>query len=274
MKNNAIIAGVIFSLLALFWYFGSDGSIENYVQNADILTLEAKYTAADIMEKHQKELIGSSGRTFQEPTLQFHPYLLMNVKYVDKNHKTKQGLLIWSQIDGEMVLNTDTWEQTRGFEDALQAGASALEFRVLNALAAHNGTQNKSQLQSELNLELDSLNALLNSIKQKQLIVIKGNDVSLHFENPLFHVSPQTKMAVAPVVKPNREGKKLGARYSRSKIERTAKAAFGEEFTIRDAEEIYLPVLRISLQNPDGSLLITDWNALTGNKIYTGSVRR
>ena len=272
--KNALIIGIIISLLTLYWYFGSDGSLESYVQNADILTLEAKYTAEDIIEKHQKELLGNKDRTFQEPSLQFHPYLLMNVKYVDKNQKTKQGPIIWSQMDGEMVLNTETWEQTRGFEDAIQAGASALEFRVLNVLAAHNGSQTKAQLQNELNLELDSLNALLNSMKQKQLIVIKGNDVSLHFENPLFNVPPQTKMALAPVIKPNREGKKIGARYSRSKIERIAKAAFGDEFTIRDMEEIYLPVLRIPLQNADGTLLITDWNALTGSKIYSGPVKR
>jgi hypothetical protein len=28
-----------------------------------------------------------------------------------------------------------------------------------------------------------------------------------------------------------------------------------------------VPVLRLSLQNPDGSLLITDWDAVTGEEI-------
>lgn len=266
MKKVLILTGIIAAGI-FFWFYVSEGTIESYVQNADILTLEARYSADEIMEKHQPELIGTTGRVYQEPVLQFHPYLLMNVKYVDKNHKTKQGPLIWSLMDGEMVLNTETWEQTRGFADALQSGATPLEFRLLNALASRNGSLTKEQLQKELNLEQEALSALINSAKQKQLIVVKGHEIALHFENPLFNVPPQTKMAIAPVIKPNREGKKVGARFTRSKIERTAKAAFGEEFAVRDAEELYLPVLRISMLNPDGTILITDWNAVTGNKI-------
>lgn len=272
MKKYAIVLAIILGGIGLYWLTSNEGA--HYVQNSDLLTLEARYTAEEIMESHRKDLIGSTGRTFQEPTLQFHPYLLMHVKFVDKNHKTKEGLLIWSQIDGEMVLNTETWEQTRGFSDALYAGATPLEFRALNVLASKGSSLGKEPLQKELGLEPDALNALLNSLKQKQLVVIKGNDIALHFENPLFNVSPQTKMARTPVIKALREGKKISPRYSQAKIERIAKAAFGDEFTIREAEEIYLPVLRISMQNPDGSLLITDWNALTGNKIYSGPVRR
>lgn len=252
---------------AAVWFYFSDGSIEKYVQNGDLLTLETRFTADEIMEKHQGELLGSSNRTFQEPAYQFHPYLLLNVKYYDKNHKTKQGALIWSQIDGEMVLNTETWEQTRGFSEAINAGATPLEFRVLNALAEAKGTLTREKLQKDLNLEQDPLSALLESLKQKQLIVAKGNEISLHFENPRFNVPPQTKMGSSLVVKPHQQGKKLPIRYSKSKIEKIARAAFGNEFTILSTEEIYLPVIRLSLLNLDGSFLITDWNAITGKQV-------
>jgi hypothetical protein len=261
---------------SLYWFLAEDGtySVEKYVQNGDLLTLETRFTADEIIEKHKNELIGNSGRSFQEPVFQFHPYLLLNVKYYDKNHKTKQGAIIWSQMDGELVLNTETWEQTRGFADTINANATPLEFRVLNALADNKGTLFREKLQKDLSLEIDPLNALLDSLKHKQLIVLKGNEVSLHFENPKFNVPPQTKMTSSLVTKPNHQGKRLSAKYGKSKIERIAKAAFGNEFTIIDSEEIYLPVLRIPLLNPDGSVLITDWNAITGDKINLGPVIR
>ena len=264
------------AFVTFLYFYLADGtySVEKYVQNGDLVTLETRFSAEEIMEKHKDELIGNSGRTFLEPSIQFHPYLLLNVKYCDKNHKTKQSALIWSQIDGEMVLNTDTWEQTKGFAEAINAGATPLEFRLLNSLADSRGFLSKERLQKDLGLEQEPLLALLDSLKSKQLIVIKGNDVYLHFENPKFNVPPQTKITSTLVTKPYIQGKKLSAKYGRSKIEKIAKSAFGTDFTILDSEEIYLPVLRISMQNSDGSLLITDWNAITGNKLQLGIVTR
>lgn len=264
------------AFVTFLYFYTTDGtySVEKYVQNGDLVTLETRYSAEELMEKHKEELIGNSGRSYQEPTVQFHPYLLLNVKYCDKNNKTKQSALIWSQMDGEMVLSTDTWEQTRGFAEAINAGATPLEFRLLNALAESRGLLSKEKLQKDLGLDAEPLLALLDSLKNKQLIVVKGNDVYLHFENPKFNVPPQTKISSALVTKPYTQGKKLSARYGRSKIEKIAKSAFGTDFTILDSEEIYLPVFRISMQNTDGSLLITDWNALTGNKLQLGIVTR
>ena len=264
------------AVLTFLWFYTTDGSysVEKYVHNGDLVTLETRYSAEELMEKHKDELIGNTGRIYQEPTVQFHPYLLLHVKYCDKNNKTRQSAVIWSQMDGEMVLSTDTWEQTRGFAEAINAGATPLEFRILNALADSRGFLSKEKLQKDLSLEVDPLLALLESLKTKQLIVVKGNDVSLHFENPKFNVLPQTKVTAALVTKPYRQGKKLSSKYSRSKIEKIAKSAFGADFTILDSEEIYLPVLRISMQNTDGSLLITDWNAITGNKVQLGIVTR
>lgn len=262
--------------IGLYYFYEAEGpySVEKYVQNGDLLTLETKVSAEEIMDRHKEELIGTSGRTFQEPLMQFHPYLLMQVKYFDKNHKTKQGSLIWSQMDGEIVLNTDTWDQTRGYCEAIIANTTPLEFRILNALADNKAPLAREKMQKDLNMEANPLNALLDSLKNKQLIVVKGQEIALHLENPRLNVLPQTKMNSSLVVKPYRQGKKLSPRHSKSKIERTAKAAFGNEFTILETEEIYLPVIRISMLNPDGSLLITDWNAITGNKLHLGPVLR
>lgn len=274
-RYSAIFLSLLGLAGGLYW-FSENGShsLESYIQNSDLLTLETRYTADAIMNMHKAELIGNSGRTFQEPSLQFHPYLLLDVKYYDKNHKTRQGHVIWSQVDGEMVLNTANWEQTRGFADAINANATPLEFQLLNALADNRGTLSREKIEKELGLAQDPTNALINSVKQKNLVLVKGNDVILHFENPLFHVPPQTKMDQELVIQPYRQGKKVPALYSRSKIERIAKAAFGEEFTIRHVEEIYLPVIRIGMLNKDGSFLSADWNALTGQKMNTKSILR
>lgn len=268
MKKLLIIGVILLVAYLVFW--NSDGDLINpikrYVENQDVLTLEAKYTPDAIMEKHRKELLGDGQRSFLDPTLKFFPYLLMEVKYVD-NKKTKEGVALWSQIDGEMVLNTDTWEKTRGFEDAINAGANAADFRLLNILAA-NGPLSRERLQKELNLDEDSLNALIDGGLRKQLILSKGNEIQLHFENPKFLVNPQTKMTQWIVNKPFSQGKKISPNYSQSKIEKGAKAAFGNGFSVKSVKEIFLPVYSILVQNSDGSVLISDWNAINGERIH------
>ncbi len=97
-----IVAGLSF---VLYWFYTTDG-VESYVQNSDLQSFETRYTADDIIEMHKKELIGVSGRTFQEPVVQFHPYLLLNVKYYDKNHKTKQEDLAMRSTQVPPLLNS------------------------------------------------------------------------------------------------------------------------------------------------------------------------
>lgn len=265
------LKGIILLLLltgAFFWYAESDlfSPVKRYVENQDVLTLEAKFSPESIMETHKRELLGEGSRSFQEPALKFFPYLLMEVKYVD-NKKTKEGVILWSQIDGEMVLNTDTWEKTRGFEDAINAGATATDFRLLNLLA-EKGPLTRERLQKELNIEEDSVNAIIESSLKKQLILSKGNEIQLHFENPKFLVTPQTKMTQWIVNKPFSQGKKVSPNYSQSKIEKTIKAAFGSGFSIKTIKEIFLPVYTLPVLNEDGSVLNSDWNAINGLRIH------
>lgn len=268
MKKLLVVASIICLLSFFFWYSDNEYllPVKRYVENQDVLTLEAKYTPESIMDAHRKELLGESQRSFLEPGLKFYPYLLMEVKFVD-NKKTKEGVVLWSQIDGEMVLNTETWEKTRGFEDAINAGANAADFRLLNVLAAH-GPLTRESIQKELNIDEDSLNSLIDSGLRKQLILSKGNEIQLHFENPKFLVNPQTKMTQWIVNKPFSQGKKVTPNYSQSRIEKGAKAAFGNGFSVKNVKEIYLPVYSILVQNGDGSILISDWNAINGERIH------
>jgi hypothetical protein len=61
---------------------------------------------------------------------------------------------------------------------------------------------------------------------------------------------------------------KVAKRYSKSDIEKNAKAVFGADFTIRNSKEVFLPVYSIEVLNPDGSVLTTYWNALSGQRMY------
>lgn len=266
-----LVALFVFGGGYLFFVSQDSSPAFSYIRGSEILSLETRFTPDEIMEGHKKELlgtslIGSTNRSYKEPEVRYHPYLLFDVKYTDSKHKTRTAEILWSLVDGEMILNTEHFEKTKGFEDLIKAGATPDDFRLLNALAEQKGALSKEKLEKELSVTPDALNRMILQSKAKGLVVIRGSDVLLHFEDPLFFVTPETKMQHALVLKPFREGKKIPSKYSRTKIERIAKAAFGEEFNIREVKEVFLPVIRIAVQNPDGSLLITDWNALTGEK--------
>lgn len=241
--------------------------VADYVDNGEFLTLEARYTPQQIMEGHKKELLASSSHTFQDPNLRFYPYLLLEIKYTQGDRKSREGVILWSLVDGEMVLNSDTWEHTHGFEDAIRAKATPQEFKVLNALAKGNGALTRDQLQTELHLERDIFEPWLESARQKHLITVRGDLIQLHFQDPKLIASPQTKINQRLVSKPYNHAQRVVAKYSQADIERTAKAAFGSDFTIRNATKVYLPVWSIEVMNPDGSILSSDWNALNGQRI-------
>ena len=55
--------------------------------------------------------------------------------------------------------------------------------------------------------------------------------------------------------------------FTPGQIERIAKAAFGQNFAIRTMTDVYLPVHSIIVQNPDGSIHTSHWNALNGKRL-------
>lgn len=241
--------------------------VSAYVQNGEFLTLEARFTPEQLMEKNKQELLKSNKHAFLDPSLKFYPYLLMEVKYT-QDRKTREGVILWSMVDGEMVLNTDTWEKTHGFEDALQSHATASDFKVLNALADNHGSMTKEQLEKELRLDADVVQPWVESAKQKRLITQKGNLLQIHLQNPKINVTPQTHVTHWLVTKPYNHAQREPAKYSPNQLQQLAEAAFGSDFTIRGTSTVFLPVYSIEVQNPDGSVLTSFWNALNGQRIH------
>ncbi|MBN9377457.1 MAG: hypothetical protein BGO14_10215 [Chlamydiales bacterium 38-26] len=261
------------ALLGAGWWFWTNNpdlknTLTSYVENGEFQTLEARYTPQQIMDSHQSELLGDKNHQYLEPQYKYHPYVLMEVKYTS-DKKTREGVILWSLVDGEMVLNTENWERTHGFEDAINAKTTKEEFKILNALARSNiGARSKEELLGELQLDADIVNPWIESALDKQLITRKGNVFQLHFENPKILVTPQTKFNRLLVSKPYSYSQRVPEKYSVSQVEKIAKAAFGNDFSIRRMTEVYLPVYGIYVENPDGSTTITYWNAVTGQMIH------
>ncbi len=244
--------------------------IEELLSSATFQTLEVRYSAESIMEAHKKELLKDTEHVFLEPTLKFVPYLLMDVKYIRAHDKTGEGVILWGLVDGEMVINTGTWEKTHGFTDCIASNATRQEFKIINALASHGGAWDRDGLSKFLNLENNILDTWVDSCRKKSLIVQNGNTYRLHLQNPRLQVIPETKLDQWLVTKPTKHALRVKKRYRSTQIENTARAAFGNDFAIRKTTEIFLPVYSIVVQNPDGSQMTSYWNALNGKRLVAG----
>jgi hypothetical protein len=270
MRKILIVLMAIALFVGGLWLWNNNSDFKNtwtaFGNSGQFQTMEARYTPQQIMEAHSQELLGDDQHHFLEPTYKFHPYILMEVKY-SADKKTREGVILWSLVDGEMVLNTETWERTHGFEDAIQMQATKEEFKIINAIAKNNGTRSKDDLLSDLQLDAEVVNPWIEGALEKQLIARKGNTFQLHFENPKILVAPQTKFNRLLVSKPYSNMQRVSENYSPSQIEKTAKAAFGTDFSIRRTTEVFLPVYGLQVENPDESVTTTYWNAVNGQMI-------
>jgi len=235
--------------------------------SSELTTLEIRYTPRQIMESHREELLKSGRHKYLETETKFYPYLLLEVKYSVSPKKTEESLILWDLSDGEMVLNTKGWEKTHGFGDCIAARTTRKEFTILRILAKKGGACEREDILRALHMENETLNALIEGLKRKQLLVASGNRYRLHLQNPNLKVTPITEMHERLVTKTGKNTTKVSKRFSLSQVERLAKAAFGDEFAIRHTTDVYLPVHSIVVQNPDGSLHTSLWNALNGKRI-------
>ena len=241
--------------------------VHNVFDTGKFQTLELRYSAESIMDTHRRELLKDSNHTYLEPQIRFYPYLLMEVKYAFANDRTHEGVILWSLVDGEMVIDTRTWETTHGFTDCINASADKDEFKVINALASKGGYLDREGLSKHLNVDNDLLDEWIDSCRRKSLIVQSGNTYRLHLERPRLQVKPETRVEHWLVTKKAKFATRVSRRYSPLQIEYIAKAAFGNDFAVRKTTEIFLPVYSIRVLNPDGSQMSSYWNALTGKRI-------
>ncbi len=254
-----------------YWAWNTFPNIKNRAldlfNNGKFQTLEVRHSAESIMESHKRELLKDSDHAYLEPDLKFHPYLLMEVKYSKNHEKTGEGIILWSMVDGEMVISTNSWEKTHGFTDCISAGADRQDFKIINALALKGGSMDRESLSKYLNVDNEVLDKWLDTCRKKNLIVQTGNSYRLHLQNPKMEVMPETRLDQWLVTKPSKNANRITKRYSSYQIENIAFAAFGKDFTVRKTTEIFLPVYSVVVQNPDGSQMTSYWNALNGKRL-------
>lgn len=238
--------------------------VMDYISTGSFHTLEARFTAAQIMETNQKELLRSSKHKYLEPSLKFFPYLMMEVKYTKDSAHTGEGIILWDLTDGEMVLNTKNWEKTHGFGDCIQAATERYEFKILNLLASKGGFVEINSLAKHLQIESNVLEVWLESCRKKKLVVRRGTSYRLHFEKPVLSIKPETHIHDRLVTKSYKGAERVKKRFSSKQIQKTTISAFGGDFAIRSTQDVFLPVYSITVQNPDGSLHTSYWNALSG----------
>ena len=237
------------------------------INTGTVHALEACFTAKQIMEKERIALIKDSEHRYSEPSLKFHPYLLMEVKFTNKNFKTEEGIILWDLIDGEMVIDTRTWDKTHGFADCITTNADRHEYKILRTIAQNKGKADRQTLMNALNLEHNLIDAWIDRAYKKKLIVQQGNDYRIHLHDPLIDVKPSTYISDPLVTKSCKHSERMPRRYSPKQIAHAAEAAFGIDFAIRSTQDVFLPIYSITVQNPDGSHHTTHWNALNGNRI-------
>ena len=242
--------------------------VASILDRGNFHTLEVRYNANQIMNQHRESLLKDNRHRFLDPVLEFYPYLLMEVKYTSSDDKTHESIILWDLTDGEMVTQTKEWEKTHGFGDCITADTTPQEFKVLNLLAKKGGSLDREGLSKNLNVEPEVLNAWLDSCRKKKLIIQSGNDFKLHFQQPKLSSLPETTLDERLVTKPYKDAIRLGRHYTPGQIERIARAAFGQNFTIRTMTDVYLPVHSITVQNPDGSVHTSHWNALNGKRLF------
>jgi len=271
MKLIATILALIAGGYVVWTVSQSHPEVKNKVASildmGNFHTLEVRYNANQIMDKHRKSLLKDNRHRFLDPVLEFYPYLLMEVKYTFPDDKTHESIMLWDLTDGEMVTQTKDWEKTHGFGDCITADTTAQEFKVLKMLANRGGALDREGLSKNLNVEPEVLNAWLDSCRKKKLIIQSGNHFKLHFQKPKLSSIPETRLDERLVTKPYKDAIRLGRHYTPGQIERIARAAFGQNFTIRTMTDVYLPVHSITVQNPDGSVHTSHWNALNGKRL-------
>lgn len=239
----------------------------DYVENGDFLTLEARYTPDEILDAQRTRLLGGSARSFKNVSIKYHPYLMLEVKYLSPDKQSREGNVLWSLYDGEILLNSETGDRTHGYHDAIVNQATRNDYKLLHALAKQGGALPLDQLQRELRLDEDGIDNWVNSARTKHLVTQKGNAIQLHFQNPKLVLTPQSIIAQRVVTKPYAQADWLPKRFSSSQIQAGAKAAFGSDFSVRSTQEIYLPLFSVEVLNPDGSVMTSYWNPLNGRQV-------
>ncbi len=232
------------------------------------LALEPRFSVDQLMNAHRDELPDHRRDDRLSPTLKLYPYLLLDVTYNRSDKKGREGVILWSLDDGEMILDTDSWDSTHGFNQLIAMQANEQDYKVIKALASRGGKVRRDQLIRVLNQPSDVVDEWVDNAMSKRLVIQDGNNYRLRNPDVNIDVAPITIISQRLVTKPYNHAVKQTTKYSKEEIQEAVEAVFAPNVTIRDVHEVFLPVYSIALSNRDGTVQSVYWNALNGKK-YT-----
>jgi hypothetical protein len=175
--------------------------------------------------------------------------------------------MLWDLIDGELVLDTNSFDHTQGFADCITSQANADDFRILHMLTK-KGALSKEELSLELGTDAQVVCDHIENLRKRHLVIVANDVVRVHVESPLLKVEPLTSITRPFVQRKILHKDELRTVYTKSDVERLVKAAFGQDVAIRSSRPIFVPIYEIQVLNPDGSLRRTFWNAISGKELW------
>jgi hypothetical protein len=236
-------------------------SLPQVIPSKEMASFEQRYSVEQLVQKHQKN-VKEKGGEYETPRLELYPYLLMEVKYV-KSGNTYENHLLWSLNHGEMVLNTQSWTMTHGYDDCLAAKATRDEMRIVNVLAQAGGQLDRGALIEKVKLDPAHIDEWLEKCRRKHLVVQMGSQWRLHIQKPVLSQEPLTKWNNDLVERSSDGAFVMPARFREGQIMEMAQAAFGTDFAIKRSQTVYLPVYTITFKSVDGSKRSLRFNAYT-----------
>jgi hypothetical protein len=256
---------------AAFWGYHHTDRLEQFVRSKDhedtIDTFETALQPEEILAKQSKLLL-TPQHSFGPVTLFFAPHLLLNVKYSPDGRSSKACTALWDLTNGELVLDTNTFHHTQGFADCLVSQASADDFRILHTLSRRGGSLSKEMIIKELGGDDDIICERIENLKKRHLIIVSNDIVRIHVESPLIKIEPSTTITRPVVHRTIVYGSLLTGDYTKSDIQALVQAAFGQDLAIRSTRLVYIPIYEVQVNNPDGSIRKTLWNAICGKEMW------
>ncbi len=255
-----------------FLYMHQRAWLHEFISQADaeesITCFEATIIPEDLQKKSAKTLLKNEKYSWGESHFIYLPCLLVDAKYSQEQQRsTQSGKMLWDLSAGELILDTNTFAKTAGFEDCLSSKVNAEDFRILNLLAKHQGSVSKDIVLRELGYDDDLAFQRIQDLRKKKLIATSNDTLRIHVENPLFRVEPKSNITLPFVTREVLRGQLIPTRFNQHELIDMIKVAFGSDLGIRSTKIVFLPIIQLKILNPDGSKRTTHWNAITGKEI-------
>lgn len=273
-----ILITLLLGVVAGYALWHDRDRLESYFLSPDkdevILCFEAKLTPELLQQRLEQNLGRNSSQsnqrnnqiTWAEGRICYIPHLLVDVKYTLDGKRTQTGRMLWDLTRSELLLDTLQFETTRGFQDCLQSEANAEDFRILRLLSQNKGTLSREVLIRELALEEELVNARIDSLRKKQLILKTNETIRIHVDDPILGIEPTTKITLPLSKITVKHHYLLPQEQTQQQLLSMIQVAFGPTLAIRGYKKLYLPVVELNVVNPDGSITTSHWNAINGRQ--------